>query len=227
MTTSGFGYGSRPVYLDRAVYTTITIMSVLIAYDGWQSLKFWAAAGGNPRTSARHFPLTRLLSIPRPASRAARASRPPRADENHPDRVAFPSPGRSCPRSLDHLDCGRGFTGQLNPGHHLPGRRFPRILGLGGRPPGRACWMAAGPDGGVRPDFGPSSPRASGIPPARQCFPGGMTACLRVSGTSFGSPYWKVHPAVMAIRPTNRMSQRLPLWAAGGPGEPAAALLIW
>jgi hypothetical protein len=38
----------------------------------------------------------------------------------------------------------------------------------------------------------------------------------RVSGTSFGSPYWKVHPAVMAIRPTNRMSQRLPLWAGGG-----------
>jgi hypothetical protein len=32
----------------------------------------------------------------------------------------------------------------------------------------------------------------------------------------FGSPYWKVHPAVMAIRPTNRMSQRLPLWAGGG-----------
>jgi hypothetical protein len=43
MTTTGFGYGSRPVYLDRAIYTTITVMSVLIVYDGWQNLKFWAA----------------------------------------------------------------------------------------------------------------------------------------------------------------------------------------
>jgi hypothetical protein len=32
MTTTGFG--SRPVYLDRAIYTTITVMSVLILYDG-------------------------------------------------------------------------------------------------------------------------------------------------------------------------------------------------
>jgi len=32
-------------FLDRAVYTTITIMSVLIVYDGWQNLKFWAAVG--------------------------------------------------------------------------------------------------------------------------------------------------------------------------------------
>ena len=37
MTTNGFGFGSRPVYLDRAVYTTITVMSVFIAYDGWQT----------------------------------------------------------------------------------------------------------------------------------------------------------------------------------------------
>jgi hypothetical protein len=40
-----FGFGSRRRYLDRAIYTTITIMSVLIVYDGWQDLKFWAAAG--------------------------------------------------------------------------------------------------------------------------------------------------------------------------------------
>jgi hypothetical protein len=45
LTANGFGYGSRPVYLDRAVYTTITVMSVLVAYDGWQDLNFWAAAG--------------------------------------------------------------------------------------------------------------------------------------------------------------------------------------
>jgi hypothetical protein len=45
MTTTGFGFGSRPVYLDRAVYTTIAVMSVLIVYDGWQNLKFGAAAG--------------------------------------------------------------------------------------------------------------------------------------------------------------------------------------
>ena len=45
LTANGFGYGSRPVYLDRAVYTTITIASVLIAYEGWENLRFWAAAG--------------------------------------------------------------------------------------------------------------------------------------------------------------------------------------
>jgi archaellum biogenesis protein FlaJ (TadC family) len=43
MATTGFGYGSRPVYLDRAIYTTITLMSVLILYDGWQNLNFRAA----------------------------------------------------------------------------------------------------------------------------------------------------------------------------------------
>lgn len=45
MTTTGFGFGSRPVYLDRAIYTTITVMSVLILYDGWQTLKLAAAVG--------------------------------------------------------------------------------------------------------------------------------------------------------------------------------------
>ncbi len=40
---SGFGFGSRSRHLDRAIYTTITIMSVLIVYDGWKNLKFWAA----------------------------------------------------------------------------------------------------------------------------------------------------------------------------------------
>jgi hypothetical protein len=32
-------------YLDRAIYTTITVMSVLIVYDGWQNLKLGAAVG--------------------------------------------------------------------------------------------------------------------------------------------------------------------------------------
>ena len=45
MAETGFGYGARPRYLDRAVYTTITVMSVLIVYDGWQNLKFGAAVG--------------------------------------------------------------------------------------------------------------------------------------------------------------------------------------
>jgi hypothetical protein len=45
MTTTGLGYGSRRIYLDRAIYTTITMMSVLIVYDGWQNLKFGAAVG--------------------------------------------------------------------------------------------------------------------------------------------------------------------------------------
>ena len=44
---SGFGFGvTRSVaILDRAVYSTIAVMSVLIVYDGWQNLKFWAAVG--------------------------------------------------------------------------------------------------------------------------------------------------------------------------------------
>jgi hypothetical protein len=45
MTTSGFGFASRSVYLDRAVYTTITVMSILIVYDGWKNLKLGAAVG--------------------------------------------------------------------------------------------------------------------------------------------------------------------------------------
>jgi len=53
MTANGFGYGSRPVYLDRAVYTTITMMSVLIAYDGWQNLKFWPPQPRSQLTPAK------------------------------------------------------------------------------------------------------------------------------------------------------------------------------
>jgi hypothetical protein len=37
MTTTGFGYGTRLRNLDRAIYTTITVMTVLIVYDGWQT----------------------------------------------------------------------------------------------------------------------------------------------------------------------------------------------
>jgi hypothetical protein len=29
----------KPVVVDRLVYTTITLMSVLIIYDGWQNLR--------------------------------------------------------------------------------------------------------------------------------------------------------------------------------------------
>ena len=31
-------HGLRPATVDRIVYTTITMMSVLIVYDGWQHL---------------------------------------------------------------------------------------------------------------------------------------------------------------------------------------------
>jgi hypothetical protein len=55
------------VYLDRAVYTTITAMSVLIVYVGWQNLKL-AAAVRSSSASARHVHLARLLSIPPAAS---------------------------------------------------------------------------------------------------------------------------------------------------------------
>ena len=113
MATTGFGYGSRLDYLDRAIYTTITVMSVLIVYDGWQNLKLGAAVGGNPRPGARHVRFTRLLSISRPASRAEQAPRPQRADAHHLDRVAFPSPGGTCTCASDHLDWGRDLVGQL------------------------------------------------------------------------------------------------------------------
>lgn len=81
-----FGFGTQRRYLDRAIYTTITIMSVLNVYDGWQHLKLWAAAGDS-RPGARHVRLTRLLGVPGPASRAARAPRPPRADDRLPGQL--------------------------------------------------------------------------------------------------------------------------------------------
>ena len=36
---------TRPVRVDRTVYATITLMSVLIIYDGWQHLRFVDVAG--------------------------------------------------------------------------------------------------------------------------------------------------------------------------------------
>jgi hypothetical protein len=36
---------SRPILVDRIVYATITIMTVLIIYDGWQTLKWIDVVG--------------------------------------------------------------------------------------------------------------------------------------------------------------------------------------
>jgi len=36
--------GSLRIRIDRVVYTTITLMSVLIVYDGWDTLSFWGVA---------------------------------------------------------------------------------------------------------------------------------------------------------------------------------------
>src|SRR5437870_869757 len=35
----------RPVDVDRLIYATITLMTVLIIYDGWQQLKFREVVG--------------------------------------------------------------------------------------------------------------------------------------------------------------------------------------
>jgi hypothetical protein len=39
------GVISRPILIDRIVYATITIMSVLIIYDGWQNLRLVEVIG--------------------------------------------------------------------------------------------------------------------------------------------------------------------------------------
>lgn len=36
---------ARPLVVDRVIYTTITLMSVLILYDGWHQLSFIALTG--------------------------------------------------------------------------------------------------------------------------------------------------------------------------------------
>jgi hypothetical protein len=35
------GWGLQDLRVDRVIYTTITLMSVLVVYDGWASLSFW------------------------------------------------------------------------------------------------------------------------------------------------------------------------------------------
>ncbi len=44
MATEIFGK-ARPATVDRIIYATITIMSVLIIYDGWDRLKLVDVAG--------------------------------------------------------------------------------------------------------------------------------------------------------------------------------------
>jgi hypothetical protein len=43
--TRVMGSATRPILVDRIVYTTITVMSVLITYDGWQHLKLIDVVG--------------------------------------------------------------------------------------------------------------------------------------------------------------------------------------
>jgi len=33
--------GRLKIRMDRVIYTTITLLSVLIIYDGWEQLRFW------------------------------------------------------------------------------------------------------------------------------------------------------------------------------------------
>ena len=33
--------GGLKIRVDRVIYTTITLLSVLIIYDGWEELRFW------------------------------------------------------------------------------------------------------------------------------------------------------------------------------------------
>jgi hypothetical protein len=33
--------GRLKIRVDRVIYTTITLLSVLIIYDGWEELQFW------------------------------------------------------------------------------------------------------------------------------------------------------------------------------------------
>lgn len=39
------GAGLQEMPVERVIYTTITLMSVLIVYDGWASLSFWGVVG--------------------------------------------------------------------------------------------------------------------------------------------------------------------------------------
>ena len=34
--------GRLKIRVDRVIYTTITLMAVLIVYDGWEQLRFWS-----------------------------------------------------------------------------------------------------------------------------------------------------------------------------------------
>jgi hypothetical protein len=38
------GWGLRDIPMDRVIYTTITLMSVLVVYDGWATLSFGGVA---------------------------------------------------------------------------------------------------------------------------------------------------------------------------------------
>jgi len=33
--------GRLKIRVDRVIYTTITLMAVLVVYDGWEQLRFW------------------------------------------------------------------------------------------------------------------------------------------------------------------------------------------
>jgi hypothetical protein len=47
---------NRHVDVDRIVYATITLMSVLVIYDGWSSLKLLQLAGVVVGPRIRHVP---------------------------------------------------------------------------------------------------------------------------------------------------------------------------
>ena len=47
MTAIQPGFGSQPFYLDRAVYTTITVMSALILCDSARRVAWPGPAGPN------------------------------------------------------------------------------------------------------------------------------------------------------------------------------------
>jgi hypothetical protein len=175
MTTTGFGYGTRPVYLDRAIYTTITVMTILIVYDGWQTLKLRAAVGVILGPVLAIF-VAHVFSASL-ARQAELRRRPGRSEQMRIIRtesrfllLAAPAltlliiltvAGVSLSHSIQAVifleGASLGFWG------FVAGHR------------GGAYWLAARPNGSLRPDPRPPSPRAPGIPPPRPCLPSSVT----------------------------------------------------
>jgi hypothetical protein len=171
----------QPVDVDRVIYATITLMSVLIIYDGWQQLRVLAVVGVIVGPVLAMFlahvfsaSLAQELSLGKPVTMAGRME----IVRSESRFLLLCVPPVLLVGVLVPLG---GLDKRSDPLGPCLGHGFTRVLGRRRRTKGRTDRVAPGAGGDGRAPHRRADPGAAGLPPAGQgCLVRSAHVCLRL-----------------------------------------------